>query len=171
MCPGSTPRSRRPCTGEAGSGDRDRGPASRGPPVGLTRGDRRRTVVGVPVAWARRPRCRWRWSTVTFDRAGARRNGDREAESATGHVTKCRRWSRSRRPWRPVKPVPVTVTVLVPPGPVVRADRGDRRCRVVGVLVARALTAEVPLAVVTVTSTVPVPAGAVTVSVCRRWSR
>ena len=48
-------------------------------------------------------------------------------------------------------------------GPVVRGDRGDRRRRVVGVLVTRRLTAEVPLGVVTVTSTVPVPAGAVTV--------
>ena len=34
-------------------------------------------------------------------------------------------------------PVPLTVTVLVPPGPVVRADRGDRRRRIVGVLVTR----------------------------------
>ena len=55
--------------------------------------------------------------------------------------------------------MPVTVTVLPPAcGPVVRVDPGDRRRGVVGVL-SLALVAEVPLGVVTVTSTVPVPAG------------
>ena len=61
-------------------------------------------------------------------------------------------------------PVPVSVTGVGPGlGPVVRADGGDRRRGVVGVLVTRRVDAEVPLGVVTVTSTVPVPDGALTV--------
>ena len=48
-------------------------------------------------------------------------------------------------------------------GTVVRADAGDCRRTVIGVLVSGELTAEVPLGVVTVTSTVPVPEGTVTV--------
>ena len=65
----------------------------------------------------------------------------------------------------PVKPVPLIVTgVAAGRWPVGRADRGDRRRRVIGEVVARRIVAEVPLAVVTVTSTVPVPDGAMTVS-------
>ena len=60
----------------------------------------------------------------------------------------------------PVKLVPVTVTEVPPAaGPVGRVDRGDRRRTVVGVTGHWRLVAEVPLGVVTVTSTAPVPAG------------
>ena len=62
-------------------------------------------------------------------------------------------------------PVPETVTVLVPPaGPLVGLTEVTVGAGVIGVVVARASSAEVPLAVVTVTFTVPVPDGAMTVS-------
>ena len=62
----------------------------------------------------------------------------------------------------PVKPVPLTVTALVPPaGPLVGLTAVTVGGGVIGVVVARRSVAEVPLAVVTVTFTVPVPDGAV----------
>ena len=63
------------------------------------------------------------------------------------------------------KPVPVTVTVLPPAwGPLFGLTSVTVGAPgVVGELVIGALIAEVPLGVVTVTSTVPVPAGEVTV--------
>ena len=64
----------------------------------------------------------------------------------------------------PVKPVPLTVTVLVPAGgPLFGLTEVTVGGRVIGVVVAR-VVAEVPLAVVTVTFTVPVPDGDATVS-------
>ena len=63
----------------------------------------------------------------------------------------------------PVKPVPLTVTVVpAGRGPVVRADPGDRRRRVVGVGAGQR-RGRPPRRWSTVTETVPVPAGTVTV--------
>ena len=82
-----------------------------------------------------------------------------------GHVDRgARGGAEVDRRWPRTKPVPVTVTVLPPAwGPLFGLTAGDRRRGVVGVTCQLALVAEVPSAVVTVTSTVPVPDGATTV--------
>ena len=86
---------------------------------------------------------------------------------------RCPRWTRSRPLSSPRRSRFLsTVTVLVPPrGPAGRADRGDRRRGVVGVLVVCGRRRGAVGGVVTVTFTVPVPDGAVTVSESRQSRR